>query len=416
MTADWHALLGHGVRARDLSDLCAALGPRLASAWLTPQALADGNPTLLPRDRLEPGEFGVLLHLPNAGPHVHHGVVLPCCWRSTDGRTVPRDLRKLAERARAAVALSYFRGAPSDQQRRRLQELHLCLGDGCGDLSHLVTSPDSAAALLVATLAISVDGLTVAPDVSASATFSDTLGAGAVNHMLLKRIAAKRAGIRTVLTAPGQGEADPCDGAADAERIKPRDPREQLGCMLLRMNQPPIGGPLEDRAQWYRSASEWSGEEARRSADHFFAEHLVRDVVEHRSLRAVTPGGTLILAATGRAEASLVAIAAHRPAQVIIVTLNDVSRGYADRLAQLLAPAGLHAVRWRMIGLHELTACAPPQNWPQPWSADLTGGNTVAKIRLSDWSRDHRIFRTAIDTPHMDPLNTSLVELDRHVR
>lgn len=416
MTADWHALLGHGVRARDLSDLCAALGPRLSSAWLTPEALSVGNPTLAPRDWLKPGEFGVLLHLPDAGPHVHQGVVLPCRWKPADERTLPRDLRKLAEWARAAVALSYFRGAPSDEQRRRLQGLHLCLGDGCGDLSNMVTSPDSASALLMATLAIAVDGLAVAPDVSASATFSDTLGAGAVNHMLLKRIAAKRAGIRTVLTAPGQGEVDPCDGAADADRIRPRDPREQLGYMLLRMNQAPIRGSLEDRAQWYRSASEWSGEEARRSADHFFAEHLVRDVVKHRGLALMASGGTLILAATGRAEASLVAIAAHRPAQVIIVTLNDESQRFADRLAQLLAPAGLHTVRWRMVRLDELTAHTPPFEWPRPLSADLTGGNTEAKIRLSDWSRDHGIVRTAIDTPRMDPLKTSLVELDPIVR
>ena len=120
-----------------------------------------------------------------------------------------------------------------------------------------------------------------------------------------------------------------------------------------------------------------------------------------------------MLAATGRPEASLMAIAIHRPARVVIVTLNSESQKYAERLEEVRQVAGMDSVHSQTADITEFTSQPPSADWPCPLHADLTGGNTQMKVMLSDWSRAHRVSRTCIEVPRQDLMKTVLVRIDQ---
>ncbi len=406
MPTPWQRLFSSSVRGTDIDDLAVRLGDRLCH-WITPAGLERCGRPPAQWLQLKPDEFAVLLHL-SAGDHVHRGVILPCRWVEcpTDSvgdpeAGVPTQLRELARSA--DVRLFAERCIRSDATaQRRMDAARLSLGAGCGDLSDLEVSPDSAGAVLAVTLAMFAAKFSIDQPVAVSATVRAVDGLGAVHHLEDKAEAARRAGMQRVFVAPGQLLA----GVANPETFVPiRGPEvsAQLGRLMLEFSAPPAAGAFDHKWTWYDGVSKFRDAASRERAVEFYGRHLAVDTASHCDCCVPNRAAgvdTLVIIATGSTEVLLLALAIHKPSRVVVLTSDAQSEEFANQLVRVSRIDGMptQGVSIESKAVDAWLKCRSLHDEPHRYLLDLTGGTTPTKVRVLDRAREAGIATYCIDT------------------
>lgn len=411
---DWGKLLGTSagppVSDIEVSELTQWLSPRLVS-WIKPEALDRAEIPAPKPIRLNAGEFGILLHLP-AGTHMQPGAVLPCRWveSSSSASGAPRSLVECAVRARETLLSSPLGEHLEEEARDRANGLSLALGEGCPDLTDFQCGTlDSAQAILTATLHLAAKGYPIVADTTVSASLDPVHGLGQVDHLDEKLVAAECAGIKTVIVAAAQPQAGGASRSAACKcvPVDGQSAANQFGGLLLRLGAPPVGGSLEDKADWYDRNRWFKGTGSRcMPAQLFYADHIAKPFgqqLRESTRGASAPRELLIFLATGAFETSCLLASLFTPSRILMVTFDGHSKEFAHQACALLHdnrdPKKLPV---EIMALHELLQHSK-ETWknsgigipwrPVQWVADMTGGPTLGKFQFEAWARRHRIPR-----------------------
>ena len=393
------------------SELYGKLGDRLSALWMRqrPQGVARDVERAF---CLRSGEFGISVALTQEAPCLLPGLVIPCCWRATSAKCerLPPVLIDEAERIKD---LAIERTRTSEALVQRIRGHHLWLPDDCEDLSWFpLDDAASAGAMLLATIELCATGLTVDPAVTVSATWDSQYGMSHISQLSDKIVGAQRAGVTCILVAPNQSDAYESNLNVEIARVPSSDVTQQLVRLKYRLSRRPDGGSYEECQRWYEFASQSRHPEIVETTTRFYVQQLAKTAAanldeRHRS----QPGGTLVIAATGTPEVSVLAAFAHRPKRMIVAVLDDQSKRFSKTFRTVLAdsevPGGTPQVD--EIDIDTLVATPPSRDYPVPLCADLTGGNTRLKVKLADWARDHGVNRVCFEGA---PGKSQLVTLD----
>lgn len=226
------------VRTRQAEQACQELG-HLAKWWLRREVLslvrdpvlAAFAPRELPHLSNQLGSCWIICQLTKrrSAGLLRPAMLLPLRWQphSSDSRTLPRQLRDLAEVARQQVAQMTYLGP----QRQESWSLHLdpALGNGLELGDDLFESVDSGWAAVTAGLMIAVMGLHPRTDVFASVAWDDRSGPERVEGLEDKVRVAREWGARAFVISVTQ---------RDREEVF-RGPEELLKVCLLKSSAPP---------------------------------------------------------------------------------------------------------------------------------------------------------------------------------
>jgi hypothetical protein len=377
-----------------------ALG-RLAAWWLRDEVLAEFGQDIRPAQALRPGEFVVLLMRSRASEVVRDGLALPLKWQSAprDDSRVPRSLAELARRVVAATPSGAT--VPAD--------LRLHLGEGCPDLSAIDIAPESAGAMLAATLEAARVSAELDARVSATATWGGT-DLGPVDGLSIKLATARRIGLERVFVSRFQYPIDALDQDL-AQRLDGRNATEQVNTLLLALDAPPRDGSFETRCGWYHRHARNPARRAQ--SEDFFCSALAVELAERWRREDPSPPPSpdrLVVIASGRAASAVFAACAHRPPEVVVLH-EDSPQGvaYAERTEAALARCGLafRIARWVLphgtgTRHHRSSDAAEildafARDPHDATFVDLTGGTSLMKISLSDTAHRLGMRRFVVD-------------------
>jgi hypothetical protein len=399
------ALFQPAVSARALEDGALALG-RLAGWWMTESAFAR-LPGEFPRQcTLRAGEFVVLLERTVPSAVISEGLALPMRWIEApahDAR-LPAGLRALAERVATA----------SDGVGPR--RLSLALGDDCPDLSKLRLGPESAGAMLAATLEIARLGAQPDPFVTASAEWMGAESLRTVDGLGAKCAAAARLGLRALWVAPTQdlGSLDmsAIKVAIKVAQLPESSGSDQLNALIGELDARPNASSLDAACAWYHRNRNRKGPKAGEARDFYCSELAPRLATNARACAGVgqlpTQLDALVVVATGAPSVAFAA-AYLRPKRVFVVYLMDsTGTDYRDQTVAsvqkvsaaievlpiaLPAPSTSDYAALRDATLERLRAVVDQGDA----AVDLTGGTTLLKLALFEATQALRLHRAVVD-------------------